>query len=67
MALAAIELQLLANAGFPAARFAPGDVIFDEGDEGDKMSAIRSGEVVIAKGAKRSRRCRHAVFSVEGR
>jgi hypothetical protein len=63
MALAAIELQLLANAGFPAARFAPGD----EGDEGDKMSAIRSGEVVIAKGAKRSRRCRHAVFSVEGR
>jgi CRP-like cAMP-binding protein len=64
----ALALPLLANAGFPAARFPPGDVIFEEGDEGDKMSAIRSGEVVIAKGAKRSRRCRHqAVFSARGR
>jgi CRP/FNR family transcriptional regulator, cyclic AMP receptor protein len=49
MALAAIDFQLLANAGFPAARFAPGEVIFDEGDVGDKMYVIRSGEVVIEK------------------
>lgn len=52
MALAAIDFQLLANAGFPPVRFAPGDVIFGEGDAGDKMFVIRSGEVVIEKGGK---------------
>jgi CRP/FNR family cyclic AMP-dependent transcriptional regulator len=52
MVLAAIDFQLLANAGFPAARFAPGEVIFDEGDVGDKMYVIRSGEVVIEKAGK---------------
>ncbi len=52
MALAAIDFQLLANAGFPPLRFALGEVIFEEGDKGDKMYVIRSGEVVIEKGGK---------------
>ena len=46
MALAATDFQLLANAGFPPAKFKPGEVIFSEGDKGDKMYVIRSGEVV---------------------
>lgn len=47
MTIAAIDFQILANAGFPLATFAPGEVIFDKGDKGDKMYAIRSGEVEI--------------------
>ncbi len=47
MTIAAIDFQTLANAGFPLAQFAPGDVIFAEGDPGDKMYVIRSGEVEI--------------------
>ena len=47
MTIAAIDFQTLANAGFPVAQFAPGDVIFAEGDPGDKMYVIRSGEVEI--------------------
>jgi CRP/FNR family transcriptional regulator, cyclic AMP receptor protein len=49
MTMAAIDFQLLANAGFPPAKFAPGDVIFAEGDKGDKMYVIRSGEVEIVR------------------
>ena len=49
MALAATDFQLLANAGFPPAKFKPGEVIFSEGDKGDKMYVIRSGEVEILR------------------
>jgi CRP-like cAMP-binding protein len=49
MAMAAIDFQLLANAGFPPATFKLGEVIFTEGDKGDKMYVIRSGEVEIER------------------
>jgi CRP/FNR family transcriptional regulator, cyclic AMP receptor protein len=47
MTIAAIDFQVLANAGFPLVSFTPGEVIFDKGDKGDKMYVIRSGEVEI--------------------
>ena len=47
MTIAAIDFQMLANAGYPPTRFAAGDVIFAEGDKGDAMYVVRSGEVVI--------------------
>ncbi len=50
MTIASIDFQMLANAGFPPARFAMGDVIFAEGDKGDAMYVIRSGEVAIERG-----------------
>jgi CRP-like cAMP-binding protein len=40
MAPAATDFQLLANAGFPPAKFEPGEVIFSEGDKGDKMYVL---------------------------
>ena len=49
MAMAAIDFQLLANAGFSPATFKPGEVIFAEGDKGDKMYVIRSGEIEIER------------------
>jgi CRP/FNR family cyclic AMP-dependent transcriptional regulator len=52
MTLAAIDFQLLANAGFPPRRFQPGDTIFEEGAKGDTMFVIRSGEVTIERGGK---------------
>ena len=52
MAMAAVDFQLLANAGFPPASFQPGEVIFAEGDKGDKMYVIRSGEIEIERGGK---------------
>ena len=52
MALAAIDFQMLANAGFPPARFSASDVIFSEGDKGDVMYVVRSGEVVIERGGR---------------
>jgi CRP/FNR family transcriptional regulator, cyclic AMP receptor protein len=52
MALAAIDFQMLANAGFPPARFAASEVIFSEGDKGDAMYVVRSGEVVIERGGR---------------
>jgi len=52
MALAATDFQLLANAGFPPAKFEPGQVIFSEGDKGDKMYVIRSGEVEVERDGK---------------
>ena len=52
MTMAAIDFQLLANAGFPPAMFQPGQVIFAEDDKGDKMYVIRSGEVEIERGGK---------------
>ena len=47
MTIAAIDFQMLANAGYPPARFAAGEVIFTEGDKGDAMYVVRSGEVAI--------------------
>lgn len=52
MTIAAIDFQLLANAGFPPATFAPGDVIFAKGGKGDKMYVIRSGEIEIERDGK---------------
>jgi CRP/FNR family cyclic AMP-dependent transcriptional regulator len=50
MTIASIDFQMLANAGFPPASFAKGDVIFAEGDKGDAMYVIRTGEVAIERG-----------------
>ena len=52
MTLVATDFQLLANAGFPPAKFQPGEVIFSEGDKGDKMYVIRSGEVEVERDGK---------------
>jgi CRP/FNR family cyclic AMP-dependent transcriptional regulator len=52
MTLAATDFQLLANAGFPPAKFRPGEVIFSEGDKGDKMYVIRNGEVEVERDGK---------------
>jgi CRP/FNR family transcriptional regulator, cyclic AMP receptor protein len=52
MAIASIDFQMLANAGFPPARFAAGDVIFAEGDKGDAMYVIRNGEVTVERNGK---------------
>jgi CRP/FNR family cyclic AMP-dependent transcriptional regulator len=53
MTIAAIDFQLLANAGFAPAKFAAGDVIFAEGDKGAiRMCVIRSGEVEIERDGK---------------
>ena len=41
MGMAAIDFQLLADAGFPPATFKPGETIFAAGDKGDKMYVIR--------------------------
>jgi CRP-like cAMP-binding protein len=49
MSLPAIDFQLLAKAGCPPLRFTPGDVIFSEGDKGDAMYVVRSGEVGIER------------------
>ena len=50
MTIASIDFQMLANAGFPPARYAAGDVIFAEGDKGDAMFVVRTGEVTIERG-----------------
>jgi len=52
MTIAAIDFQMLANAGFPPARYAAGDVIFAEGDKGDAMFVVRTGEVTIERGGR---------------
>jgi len=39
--------QLLAAAGSPTTTFAPGEVIFREGDKADKMYVVLSGEVEV--------------------
>ena len=44
---AAIDLQLLASVGSPTLTFAPGDVIFNEGDKPDKMYVVLSGELEV--------------------
>jgi CRP-like cAMP-binding protein len=46
-----VDFQILANAGQRLAEFAPGEVIFAEGDKGDTMYVVRSGEVdILIKG-----------------
>lgn len=49
MTIAAIDFQMLANAGFPPARYAAGDVIFGEGDKGDAMYVVRTGEITVER------------------
>jgi CRP/FNR family transcriptional regulator, cyclic AMP receptor protein len=39
--------QLLAATGSPTITFAPGEVIFREGDKADKMYVVLSGEVEV--------------------
>jgi CRP/FNR family transcriptional regulator, cyclic AMP receptor protein len=41
---------MLANAGYPLGHYAAGNVIFAEGDKGDAMYVVRTGEVVIERG-----------------
>jgi CRP-like cAMP-binding protein len=52
MSVAAIDFQMLANAGFPPARFAAGDVVFAEGEVGHSMYVVRSGELTIERQGK---------------
>jgi CRP-like cAMP-binding protein len=52
MTIASIDFQMLANAGFPPARYAAGDVIFAEGDKGDAMYVVRSGEVTVERNGR---------------
>jgi len=52
MTIASIDFQMLANAGFPPARYAAGDVIFAEGDKGDAMYVVRTGEVTVERGGR---------------
>jgi CRP/FNR family cyclic AMP-dependent transcriptional regulator len=44
---AAINLQLLASVASTRLTFAPGDVIFSEGDKPDKMYVVLSGELEV--------------------
>ena len=52
MTMAAIDYQLLANAGSPPVSFKEGDLVFATGDKGDKMYVVRSGEVEIERDGK---------------
>src|SRR5688572_8882574 len=52
MTTPAINFELLANAGFPSATFKPGETIFLEGQKGDQMYVIRTGEVEIEREGK---------------
>ena len=52
MTMAAIDFQLLANAGFPPRSFNAGETIFAAGDAGDNMYVIRSGEVEVERDGK---------------
>jgi CRP-like cAMP-binding protein len=47
-----INFELLANAGFPPANYQPGEIIFSQGDNGDQMYVVRSGEVEIERDGK---------------
>jgi len=49
MAIVGIDLNLLANAGFPLAKLAPGEVVVAEGDKGEHMYVVRSGEIEIER------------------
>jgi CRP/FNR family cyclic AMP-dependent transcriptional regulator len=47
-----LNYQLIANAGAGTENFGAGEVIFEEGSEGDRMYVVRSGEVAIEKDGK---------------
>lgn len=67
MAMAAIDFQLLANAGFPPATYSSGETIFAAGDKGDKMYVIRSGEVRSSETARSLRNLAQGEFSAKWR
>ena len=67
MTMAAIDFQLLANAGFPPKSFKPDETIFAEGDPGNEMYVIRSGEVEVERNASSSRLCRRGGSSARWR
>jgi CRP-like cAMP-binding protein len=48
----AINFELLANAGFPPVTFKAGETIFSEGDKGDRMYVVRSGQVEVERDGK---------------
>jgi CRP-like cAMP-binding protein len=52
VAISDINLNLLANAGFPLERFEAGEAIFDEGSQGEKMYVVYSGRVDIEREGK---------------
>jgi CRP/FNR family cyclic AMP-dependent transcriptional regulator len=52
MDLPRLSVDLLANAGSPLGSFAPGDAIFTQGEKGDKMYVVCSGEVDIELNGK---------------
>jgi CRP/FNR family cyclic AMP-dependent transcriptional regulator len=52
MTIAALDFQMLANAGFPPKSFTAGAPIFEEDEKGDSMFLIRSGEVEIERHGK---------------
>jgi len=52
MTIAAVDFQMLANAGFPPKNFAAGAPIFEADEKGDSMFLIRSGEVEIERNGK---------------
>ena len=47
MAADRFDFEGLVQAGYPLQRFAEGEKIFVDGDEGDAMYAVRSGAVAI--------------------
>jgi len=52
MPIPGIDLGLLANAGFPPATYRSGEVIFAEGDKGEHMYVVRSGDVEIEQNGR---------------
>jgi CRP-like cAMP-binding protein len=52
MAIAAVDFQMLAHAGFPPQHYDAGDTVFAAGDKGDSMYLIRSGEGTIERDGK---------------
>lgn len=44
-----IDYDMLANSGYPVQELEAGDEIFKEGDDGDKMFIVRTGEVEIKR------------------
>lgn len=52
MAQSGFDFNALVNGGYPLQRFAAGERIFVEGDEGTAMYVVRSGKVaIISSGA----------------
>jgi CRP/FNR family cyclic AMP-dependent transcriptional regulator len=50
--LSAPEIEILAEVSRPR-RFAPGEVVFREGDQGDSLFVLASGEVEVVSGKER--------------